>query len=73
MPEDLSVVGFDDLQFSRLTHPKLTTVKIPVEEMGETAAELLLKRIEQGQKGSYQKIMIGTQLIVRGSVHNLRT
>jgi DNA-binding LacI/PurR family transcriptional regulator len=46
VPEDISVVGFDDIQAAGFTSPSLTTVRQPLDKMGEIAASTLLDRIE---------------------------
>ncbi|MGB3724773.1 MAG: LacI family DNA-binding transcriptional regulator [Glaciecola sp.] len=45
MPEELSIVGFDNVLFAHHVHPKLTTVNNPITEMGEMAAKSVLKRV----------------------------
>lgn len=47
MPEDLSIVGFDDLASSRYLTPPLTTIRQPMRQIGERAVNLLLAIIEQ--------------------------
>src|SRR5271167_4438073 len=47
VPEDVSVVGFDDIQSAAFQNPGLTTVRQPLREMGRAAAEILLKRIHR--------------------------
>src|ERR1019366_891886 len=47
VPEDVSVVGFDDIQSAAFQSPPLTTVRQPLREMGRAAAEILLKRIRR--------------------------
>ena len=47
VPEDLSVVGFDDADISRIVTPTLTTVRQPLEEMGRMAVSLLTRLIEK--------------------------
>jgi LacI family transcriptional regulator len=47
VPEDVSVVGFDDIQSAAFQNPSLTTVRQPLYEMGRAAAEILLKRINR--------------------------
>ena len=42
IPQQISVVGFDDIPYARYIYPKLTTVRYPIEEMGGRAAELAL-------------------------------
>ena len=46
VPEDMSVVGIDDMEMCLLSYPMLTTVHVPFVEMGARAAELLLERLE---------------------------
>ncbi len=46
VPEDIAVVGYDDTWFSTMTQPPLTTVHMPIYEMGELAARMLISRLE---------------------------
>lgn len=77
IPEELSVVGFDDLPISRWFSPPLTTVRQPLVEMGRTAAEMLLKMINGSEPHSRQ-VELATELVVRSStapppgIHNER-
>lgn len=67
IPDDISVVGFDDIPAATITTPMLTTINQPKYEMGKRAAELLLARI-QGRKPSRSKCgLMEYGLIVRGS------
>lgn len=66
IPEDLSIVGFDDLPISRWVSPALTTVRQPLAEMGRTAAEMLLTMIER-REPSGRQVELATELIVRSS------
>ena len=66
-PEELSIVGFDNLDFAEFTAPALTTVYQPGYQLGTTAARLLLERIA-GLKQPFQKIVLPTELKIRGSV-----
>lgn len=54
-PEDLSLIGFDDLIISNLSNPKLVLVVQPLQRMAEEAVRLLLKRIEQNRNGDNSK------------------
>jgi len=65
-PEDLSVVGFDNLDFAELTAPALTTVHQPGYQLGTTAARLLLERIA-GLKDPSQQVVLPTELKIRHS------
>jgi len=60
------VVGFDDISIAVHNHPSLTTVRQPLEKMGETAARTLLERLE-GHSPWMPKIVIEPELVVRGS------
>lgn len=66
IPEDLSVVGFDDLPVSRWFSPPLTTVRQPLAEMGRTAAEMLSAMID-GREPHGRQVELATELIVRSS------
>lgn len=66
-PEDVSIVGFDNLDIVDLLQPPLTTVQQPVYRLGVTAAELLLERIS-GANDAPKEILLETELIRRGSV-----
>jgi DNA-binding LacI/PurR family transcriptional regulator len=68
VPEDVSVVGFDDIQSAAFQNPALTTVRQPLREMGTIAAETLLQRITAPAKALYPKeIVVEPDLIVRAS------
>jgi LacI family transcriptional regulator len=66
-PEDISVIGFDDIEVSELTDPALTTVFQPGYQMGAKGAALLIKRI-RGDVEPPQRIMLPTELKIRHSV-----
>lgn len=63
VPQDLSIVGFDNLEFSAHLSPPLTTVEVPAAEMGATAAEHLLNQIESSKFQS--RIELETKIILR--------
>jgi DNA-binding LacI/PurR family transcriptional regulator len=68
VPNDVSVVGFDDIQSAAYQNPGLTTVRQPMREMGRIAAETLLRRIrQQGSATQAIETTVGPQLIVRGT------
>lgn len=67
VPEDISVVGFDDSMFSAFLSPALTTVKRPIEEISRKGAELLLECIESKQHPE-DVIHLHTELVIRESV-----
>ena len=66
VPEDVAVVGFDDIPLAAHTDPPLTTVHQPMRLMGETAARLLLSHLD-GSPLPLPPTIIPTTLIVRGS------
>ncbi len=68
VPEDVSVIGFDDIQSAAYQNPGLTTVRQPLRQMGVIAAETLLSRINSPrQAGSPREIVVKPELMVRGS------
>lgn len=67
VPQDISVVGFDDLPESMLVAPFLTVAAQPAHEMGRRATELLLKRISGERSGGYENLVLPTRVIERGS------
>jgi LacI family transcriptional regulator len=68
IPEDISIMGFDDIPVSAYVHPPLSTVAMPISEMGRRAAQKLLDRINSGDSNwQAEKIILPTQLIIRGS------
>ncbi len=70
VPEDLSVVGFDNIPESALCTPPLTTVQQPIREMGRRAITLLVRLIN-GEQPDETHITLGTELIVRQSARAL--
>jgi LacI family transcriptional regulator len=66
VPEDMSIVGFDDVPQASLVYPKLTTVRQPLAQMGREAVNLLLQQIENPKRAKYQ-VSLETKLIIRDS------
>ncbi|MCL2734611.1 MAG: LacI family DNA-binding transcriptional regulator [Actinomycetia bacterium] len=66
IPHDLSVVGFDDLPLARWFSPPLTTVRQPLTEMAEAAAQLVLD-ISRGNQPSTLRVDLATRLVERAS------
>lgn len=66
VPEDVAVVGFDNIQFSKIFEPALTTIAQPLMEMGKRSMELLLKQIK-GESLMKKQIVLDTKLIIRES------
>ena len=66
VPEEISVVGFDDSAFMTCTDPPLTTVRQPIETMGQAAVDLLVTQIE-GAGVTPDELLFEPELVVRGS------
>jgi LacI family transcriptional regulator len=67
VPEDVSVVGFDDIQSAAYQNPTLTTVRQPLRRMGEMAAGILLRALQSDQPPEGGFVTVEPELIVRGS------
>ena len=68
VPQDVSVVGFDDIQSAAYQNPALTTVRQPLRQMGAIAAETLLSRVSSPRSVDYPaEIMVKPELIVRST------
>jgi DNA-binding LacI/PurR family transcriptional regulator len=72
VPQDISVIGFDDIPGAAFHSPSLTTVRQPLKRMGEVAAESLLDRVE-GSKEYPAEIAIEPELVVRESTAQARS
>jgi LacI family transcriptional regulator len=68
VPEDVSVIGFDDFEWSSLLDPPLTVVAQPVEAMGREACQVLLQRVTASAEQKASQIRLPCSLVVRGSV-----
>jgi DNA-binding LacI/PurR family transcriptional regulator len=66
VPADVSVVGADDIPFSTLTQPPLTTVRIPRERLGGLALEILQEMLSQ-RVGTGRECVLDTELVIRES------
>ena len=66
VPEDVSIVGFDDIQSAAYHNPSLTTIRQPLQQMGLTAARILLQRI-RGQASFPDTVSILPELVIRES------
>ena len=66
VPQDVSVVGFDDSAFMNCTDPPLTTVRQPIEALGRAAVTLLVNQIE-GARVAAEELLFEPELVVRGS------
>jgi LacI family transcriptional regulator len=72
VPADLSIIGFDDIPFARLANPPLTTVGQPIRQLGEQAADLLLRVIDNGvtltvEASVQPNVLLPNELMLRQS------
>jgi LacI family transcriptional regulator len=66
VPEDLSVVGIDDIPLATIIHPTLTSVAVPMARAGALSLELLEQRLG-GDRQTPRAVRLPTQLVVRNS------
>ncbi len=66
VPDDISILGFDDIPQASFVYPKLTTVRQPLEQMGQVAVKMLLDQIKDPDRPP-QRVALATQLIIRDS------
>jgi LacI family transcriptional regulator len=66
VPEDVSVIGFDDIRTAAFHSPRLTTIRQPLANMGRIAAQCILNRLH-GTERFREKIIVEPELIVRES------
>ena len=72
VPEDVSVVGTDDIEFARLARPSLTTIRIPREQLGKLAFEVLDKMLRSSRRIGREHVL-DTELVVRQSTASAPT
>ncbi|HBE04252.1 MAG TPA: LacI family transcriptional regulator, partial [Spirochaetia bacterium] len=66
IPDDISVVGIDDIPDAEKSSPSLTTIRVPAEEIGEIAGKKIIEMLFE-EKNIIQKIELGTELMIRES------
>ena len=67
VPDDISLVGFDDDYLSRYTSPPLTSVSVPASGLGAAAADILIRILMEKELPSGKRIILPTQLTKRSS------
>ena len=72
VPEDVSVLGFDDIPSAAYQHPGLTTIRQPLYEMGQRAADTLVTRMERPGEAVPRTISLEPSLVVRGTTATVR-
>jgi len=70
IPDEVSIIGFDDLPFSAISSPPLTTLRVPKQEMGRIATRRLIRMIKD-RTGAGVKIEVSTRFVERGSVKTI--
>ncbi len=67
IPEDLAIVGFDDIPLAQEMSPPLTTIRIPLAEIGRRAAAQVRQLIDAGQSGNGEVDLVPAELIQRNT------
>jgi LacI family transcriptional regulator len=67
VPEDIAVAGFDDIPIARYVSPALSSVHVPIAQLGERAMELLLGAISEPENGRAHHVVLPTTLVIRKS------
>ena len=68
IPDDISVIGFDDIIYAEVSDPPLTTIAQPAEVIGERVMYRLVKNIEEGQPQGGEPEIVPHELVIRQSV-----
>lgn len=71
VPDDISIVGNDDIYYAKIYPVPLTTIRAPQREIGERAAEILIRHIESSSLLPTEKVVLETEFVVRGSTRIL--
>ncbi len=67
IPQDMAIVGYDDVEFANVLFPPLTTIRQPKYELGYKAAQLLLEETQAPEQHTHQQVMFQPELLVRES------
>ena len=67
VPEDVAVAGFDDIPIARYVSPALSSVHVPIAQLGEQAMDLLLGAIADPENGGSRRVVLPTTLVIRTS------
>lgn len=68
VPEHVSVIGFDDIEFCKSVKIPLTTIRVPAHKIGETAVDLVIQQINSGSEPFNKRIILDAELVHRKSV-----
>lgn len=67
VPDDMALVGYDDIEYAAHTTPPLTTVAVPKQEMGRLAVRRAIAQIEQGERHVFSTTVVSHTLLIRSS------
>ncbi len=73
VPDDISVIGYDDIDMASYSQVRLTTVRVPKHELGRQATEFLIQQIEAHDAGTVEKVILETEFVIRDSTRVLHT
>ena len=73
IPDQMSLVGFDNIQMAKVVKPSLSIVVQPIEQIGETAANILLKRLKNDYEGFPSTNRLKTEIMIKDSVGTIRS
>jgi len=65
IPDDIALVGYDDIEISEFLFPPLTTVRQPSHEIGETATRILIDKLESEDESELKRVVLKPELIIR--------
>ena len=71
-PDDISLIGFDNMQLAGIIRPALTLIEQPLEQIAREAVELLLRQLEKGASHPYETVKLKAKLVEGASVADLR-
>jgi DNA-binding LacI/PurR family transcriptional regulator len=67
VPEDISIIGNDDIYYAKIYPIPLTTIRAPQQEIGKQAAEILIRNIESNTLLPTERVVLETEFIIRES------
>ena len=73
VPDQLSMVGFDNPQFARAVHPRLTIINQPIRQIGDKAAEIMIRRLAREEPESKRHIWLPAELLEGRSVRRINS
>jgi len=73
IPDELSIIGFDNIQMAKIVKPPLSIVVQPMQQIGETAANILLKRLKGDMSNYPSMFRLKTEVLIRDSISSITT